>query len=202
MESSKILNVIGVYLLFMGVFSIAYSFFARGNTSQVFWLCYVSSVFFGFGILTRKSNLILAQVSIMTIPLIIWNVDFFYHLVSNNPLWGITNYMFVPDNSLLDRFISLQHIYTIPVTLFSIYKLKDKKVFFSRILKIAFAEMIFIFILIKLFTSPDENVNCVFRNCLPFEIPLFYEFVWFAAVFLGITAVLFVLLKIIKIKRS
>ncbi|MDO8467370.1 MAG: hypothetical protein Q7S56_00265 [Nanoarchaeota archaeon] len=201
MKSNKILNVIGIYLIFIGFFSIAYSFFVRGNTGQVFWLCYISSILFGFGILKVKTNLLLAQVSIMTIPVIIWNIDFFFHLITNNPLWGITNYMFVPSN-LIDRFVSLQHIYTIPVTLFSIYKLKDKKVFFSRILKIAFGEMILIFILVKLFTSPDENVNCVFRNCLPFEIPLFYEFIWFVAVFAGITAVLFVLLKIIKIKRS
>ena len=61
----------------------------------------------------------MSQVYILTIPLLIWNIDFFYWLIFDKPLWGITDYFFVNNVFNLGKVISLQHLFTIPLSIYA-----------------------------------------------------------------------------------
>ncbi|MEK6881007.1 MAG: hypothetical protein AABY22_15420 [Nanoarchaeota archaeon] len=181
---NRISKVIGIYFLSLGVFSILYSALVRKNPDQILWLCYIALVLFGFGILAKNKNLTVSQLSIQFFPLIVWNTDFFYEMITNKPLWGMTSYFFTPYHPLIAKFITLQHIYTIPLSLFAIYLIRTKERFnYKKIFLISFIQMLAVFILGKLFTDPEKNMNCVFHACIPLISPIPYELLWFAVVF-------------------
>jgi hypothetical protein len=183
----KVIKAIGVIFLFIGLFSVLYAIL-RENYEQILWLCYIAIILLGYGIITKNKNLIISQISIQTIPIIFWNIDFFYYLLNGQPLWGITNYFFDSGHPLIAKIISLQHIYIIPISIFTLLLMKfNRQTRLWEILKIAYVQMILIFILGRMFTSPATNMNCVFYNCLPFETIIPYEVLWFIFVFLGIS---------------
>lgn len=197
-KKEVIIKSIGIYLLTIGILSILYALFIRKTPEQIIWLCYISLILFGAGIIFKNYRLLIVQSSIMLIPLIIWNIDFFYNLLTNSPLWGITDYFFAEGHTTLERFISLQHVYTLPLVFFVIRSLKSpRKLSSPEIIKISLIQMTALFVLGRLFTPRETNMNCVFENCLPFSLP-YYEFFWFVIVIFGIYISSKVILSIIK----
>lgn len=189
-----LLKVIGAYFLLLGIFSITYAVINK-NPDQILWLCYISLTIIGIGVIIKNKNLILSQITILTIPLIIWNMDFFYHLITKNSLWGITDYFFESYHNKLEKFISLQHIYVIPITLTVVYLIKNRKYTLNKILKISFIQMALIFIIGRFFTNPESNMNCVFRNCLPLSFNFPYPLLWI----ISVTLMILITAPIIKI---
>ena len=169
------LTGIGIIYIILGII-VSYNAIKYTETAGILWFSYVAFFLIGFGILTRNSYLIASQLTIILIPYIVWNIDFFYVLITSNSLWGITDYFFSP-NPALFRLITLQHIFTIPISLFSIYLIKLKRRDFW---KFSFAQIITFFFIIRVISTREENVNCVFENCLPFGIQIVpYEVTWF-----------------------
>lgn len=111
-----IVNVLGIFFLFLGFMAVFNSLLIK-NPSHVLWMCYISLILIGIGIVMRKSVLVMSQVYILAIPLVIWDVDFLYYLITQKTLLGLTNYFFVDAAWNLGKIISLQHLYTIPVSL-------------------------------------------------------------------------------------
>ena len=171
------LLVTGILYVILGILAF-YNAIKYTETAGIFWFSYVAFFLIGFGILTRNSYLIASQLTIIFIPYIFWNIDFFYVLFTGNSLWGITNYFFL-QRPLVAQIITSQHIFTIPISLLAIYLIKLKRKDFW---KFSLAQVAVFFFVIKLFSSPQENVNCVFANCLPFQIiPGPYPLTWFLA---------------------
>ena len=186
------LVVIGIIYLILGVLAF-YNAIRYTETAGILWFSYVAFFLIGLGILTRNSYLISSQLNIILIPYIIWNLDFFYVLLSGNSLWGITDYFFTPRQTIA-QLISLQHIFTIPISLLAVYFIKLKRKDFW---KFSFIQIIIFFFLIRIFGSARENVNCVFENCLPFGIPaLPYAVTWFLAYGAMIAITTFFLVKV------
>jgi hypothetical protein len=197
-KKEVIIKSIGIYLLTIGILSILYALFIRKTPEQIIWLCYISLILFGAGIILKNYRILIVQSSIMLIPLIVWNIDFFYNILTGSPLWGITDYFFTEGHTTLERFISLQHVYTLPLVFFVIRSLKSpRKLSYLEIVKLSFIQMVIIFILGRLFTPMETNMNCVFENCLPFSLP-YYELFWFVTVILGISLSTKVIFSIIK----
>ena len=174
------LKVLGLFFILISIIAITYAIF-NGKLYQLFWICYIAILLIGIGILTNNSYLIITQINILFIPLIIWNIDFSYLITTKTPLWGITDYFFVWQNSAIGKFISLQHVYTIPLALLALYFIKIKR---KDTWKISLLEITLIFILTKIFTAEQQNINCVFNSCIPLNTHLPYNFTWFICFFI------------------
>src|SRR3989338_4012560 len=111
-----ILRLIGAYFLLLGITAILRSLYI-GAPYQILYACYIGAILIGVGILTKKSIIILSQIYILAIPLLIWDIDFIHWIIFKTPLWGITDYFFFDISANLDKFITLQHLYTIPVAI-------------------------------------------------------------------------------------
>lgn len=173
--TNLILNVLGVFFLAFGVFAIFYSI-SRGKPGWVFWLCYVGMILMGFGALTKNSYLILSQLNLLALPLLFWNTDFIYYLATKKNLWGITDYFF---GELLwpARVISFEHLFLIPLALVVLYLIKIKK---KGAWKLSLIQLTLFFILSRLFTQVEYNVNCVFVSCFPvFPSDFWHPLRWF-----------------------
>lgn len=152
------------------------------DSANPLWFCYIAVFLIGIGILIRSSSLILAQVNLIAIPLLFWDIDFFWQLVTGRTLWGVTDYFFIVGwlNSL-GNFLTLQHIYIIPVALGFVYLLGVKR---GDLWKFTFVEALAIFVISLLFSPKAANANCAFTSCIDFVTltGLSYQAFWLASV--------------------
>ncbi len=159
-----------ITLISLGIFFIAFGIFAmdfgiyRGNPGWILWFCYWAMVIIGFGILTKNGYLILSQINIVAIPLLLWDIDFIHYLITGRSLWGIVDYFF-GEMLKIARFISFEHLFLLPLSLFALYLIRVAK---KGAWKLSLAQLVLFFILSRLFTNPEHNVNCVFVSCYPF----------------------------------
>ena len=165
--------------------------FYQGYSGQFFWFCYIVLLLIGIGMLFSNSTLILMQINIMAIPLLIWSADFLYVLFTNNELFGVTNYFFIP-GPVIAKVVTSQHLFTLPLSIFALYLIKIKR---KDIWKFSFLELIILFLATRIFTLEEYNVNCVFRNCLNFNIGLetVYPIIWFAITFFMVISTNFII---------
>ena len=164
--------IIGLILFAYGLLAINY-FVYIGLGSEAFWVCYLALILIGFGAFIGNKTLVESQLIIITAPVLVWLIDFFYRLVFAQSLWGITDYFFT--NLLpLSRFISLEHFFILPLG-YLLWWLMPGRASWAGLL--ASSEILLIWVSSYLFTKPEFNVNCVFQSCLSF-IPTnsFYSF--------------------------
>ncbi|MCF7910729.1 hypothetical protein K9L16_03590 [Candidatus Pacearchaeota archaeon] len=176
-----ILDLIGFFLFGFGIAAIANSLFQQ-NPYQIFWGCYLGLIIMGIGIIKRNSFLIMSQVYILAIPLLIWDIDFLYWIIFQQPLWGITDYFFLETTLELSKLISLQHLFSMPLALFAVSKIGLKR---KDAWKLSFAQITIIFLLVLFITPPEQNINCVFALCGKYDFisDLAYRTLWFAGFF-------------------
>lgn len=187
----------GIYLTVMGILFFVNAFLHPEDTIPL-WFSYIAIFLIGIGILTKNSDLIIIQLNIIAIPYIFWNIDFFYQLVTSMPLWGITDYFFIIGfmNSL-GNFITLEHIYTVPVAIGFIYLLGIQR---KDLWKFSFLQAIIIFFITFFLSSSEMNANCVFHSCISFislESP-YYQILWFFSIFLMVFLTNFLLVSPMK----
>ena len=156
-------------------------------------MSYISLILLGIGALKKDGFLIASQIIILGIPYVFWNIDFYYYLINGRTLFGIVDYFFVP-GSFIGKLISSQHLFTIPVSLYSLYLIKLKR---NDFWKVSFLQVAAVFFVTRLATSPEKNVNCVFKSCTNFNFGLPYILEWFLVYF---AMVLFANLIINRIK--
>ena len=194
------LIILGVFLIFLGVSAIALSIMNK-NYDQILWICYDSLILIGIGCLIGNSYLIASQLNILTLPILIWNIDFFYVLITGNTLWGITNYYFDTGFLNFSRFISLQHLVVIPLALYALYTLKIKR---KDAWKLSLIQIVLLFSIIYFFVPPTNNVNCIFKPCINYLIPylngIAYNIFWFVGYIIMILLTNFLLIKLFYVK--
>ncbi len=193
-ENKKLYDAIGVFLLIWGIVAILNSLYMR-EFGQILWQCYISLIIIGFGILKRDSSWIGSQLNIISIPLMLWTIDFLYFFSMSKPLWGISDYFFFGDRSVLSNLVTLQHIFTIPLSLFVLYNLRFKRKDFW---KISLIQLGLIYIASYLLTARERNINCVFEPCLNISFPFPYAITWFALSFLMVFLTNYLLVKMFK----
>jgi len=202
MEKKKyeflVLKIIGIIMVILGILAIMNSLYLR-NPNQIFWMCYISLLIIGIGILTRNSYLIMSQIYILTIPILVWDIDFIYHLLFQVPLWGLTDYFFVENSFNLGKFITLQHLYTLPLSFYAVHLIGLKK---RDAWKISFVQVFLVFIFVTLFTSPEKNINCVFEPCLNIYLGLPYQLTWLIISFSIVFITSFLANKLPFIRKS
>jgi uncharacterized membrane protein YhaH (DUF805 family) len=75
----------------------------------------------------------------------------------------------------------------------AIYLIKFKRKDFW---KFSLVQVAIIFILTLIFSEQSNNINCVFKNCLPFEVGEYYLLAWVVTYIIMIFLVNFILIKI------
>ena len=185
-----ITKILGILFLFYGIFAIVYSIY-RGKPDWIFWFCYISMVLIGIGALMKDGKLIAAQINLVSAYLIAWNIDFFYQLITNKPLWGITNYFF-GELLFMARFISIEHFFLLPLGLFLLYELKLEK----GHLKLSLVQGTLIYILTIALTNPQYNVNCAFHSCVSFIPSEHYQIIWYILTVISVLITSFAINKI------
>ncbi|MEK6836726.1 MAG: hypothetical protein AABX94_03605, partial [Nanoarchaeota archaeon] len=156
MKSRVIINIIGIIFLVFGIAAIINTILnIEKGFAPILWLSYVCLILLAIGILKKDSSLIASQIAIIGIPYIIWNIDFFYNLISGNSLLGITDYLF-KSNNIIDKIISLQHIFNLPLSLIALHLIKLKRTDFWIIGTI---QITIVFLISRLTTTYKENVN-------------------------------------------
>ena|SRR3989344_3133 len=173
------LKIIGIFFLIWGIIAIINSVYNQ-NPSQILYLCYIGLILIGIGILAENSFIIMSQVYILLIPLIVWDIDFIYWLIFQNPLWGVTDYFFLDKAFNIGKIISLQHLFTIPLSVYAakLIGLKRKDAW-----KWSFIQIFIVFITVSLFSPEESNVNCIFKPCMNIELTPPYKITWFIAIF-------------------
>ena len=111
----------------------------------------------------------------------------------------VTDYWFLA-GPILPKLISLQHIITIPLSLYILYLLKPN---IKNTWKYTILELLIIFILTILLTNPQENINCVFESCVSFiTITKGYFLAWFTLTFIMAYTTNYLLMKLPFLKTN
>ncbi len=168
---------------FIGLVFLIFGFAAISNTllsldeglAPIMWFSYIGLIVLAIGCFRRNGELIASQLCILTIPYAFWNIDFFTYLFSGASVWGTADYLFL-EGALIGKIISLQHIFNIPLSFLALGLIGLKRRDFW---KISIAEIVILFFASRLFTSYEQNVNCVYHNCATFDLGLWYPLQWF-----------------------
>jgi hypothetical protein len=193
----RILNLLGILFLFFGIWAIIDNILKVGvGIAPVLWMSYICLIVLGIAILKKDSSLIASQLAIITIPYVFWNIDFFHHLFTNQSLFGITDYFFT-SGPLSGKIIALQHIFNLPLSIYSMYLIGLKK---SNFWIISFIQVTIVFFVSRLVTTYDQNVNCVYHNCANFNFGLPYVIEWFIAQLVMVSLTSWFLIKLFKKK--
>lgn len=195
-----ILRIIGGLLLIWAILSffVGYSI---GGFEQLLWFSYIGLFLTGIGVFFRKPYLVASELAILLIPAIFWNFDFFYHFFTGNSLFGITDYLFIRSEPILSDIVSYQHIFLIPLALISLWFMKLKR---NDFWILSIIQVSVVFIVIRLFTTPVNNIGCVYESCLRISLGSFsvisYGLVWFLMFFtmIGISSIILINLPFLK----
>lgn len=167
-----IASIFAVFLICAFIF-----YFNSQLYKGLLWICYPVLTLIIIGIFLKKSNLILSQVIIIMIPDLLWIIDFVGILITGNSLLGIAKYFFY-EGSLLKKMITLQHLFTLPLSIWALSLIKIKKN--HKVLLISFAELFF-FLILGMFPAMG-GINCfpAAATCTSFIFPeiVSYPLLW------------------------
>jgi hypothetical protein len=182
---------IGLIFLFFGISAIVNTLLHLDEgLAPILWFSYIGLILLSIGCFARNSSLIASQLCIIFVPYLIWNVDFISYLFFGSSIWGTVDYIFATGD-LFGKIISLQHVFNIPLSLYSIYLLGLR---IKDFWKISIFEISMLFFVSRLFTNYEQNVNCVYHNCATFDFGIWYPLQWFLAyaVMIGLTRLILV----------
>ncbi|MEM3074560.1 MAG: hypothetical protein QW727_01305 [Candidatus Pacearchaeota archaeon] len=197
MDKAKENFLLNFIAFFMAVFliTIIVSIIYYKNYSSIFWLCYTGIAIILIGILKRNSSLILSQVIILAIPDFLWGIDFFSIVISGDSLLNLARGFFIEER-FLKKFVAIQHLFTIPLSIYSLYILKVKSSW--KVLVFSFVQLEIFFWLTKYFALERANINCVYYSCANIGWGAdIYPLAWIVTMF-GFSLLVYFIIKNIK----
>ncbi len=186
-----ILLAMGALFLVWGLAATGHGIYMFG-AGQVLWFCYLGLIILGIGILSKNSYFTASQVAVLAIPLIVWDIDFVYRFFTGISLFGITDYYFTGYFPLFSSIISLQHFFTVPLALYTLYLMKIDRFDFW---KVGFIYVVALFVVGRI-SVPDTNINCVKTFCGNIEFGAVYPLLWIGTFFLMIMITTLILFQI------
>ncbi len=169
------MDVIGGVFVLWGVIAILRNI-VLGRYDQLLWACWIGLIIIGIGALKRNASLTASQLNILALPWLAWSLDFIYEVITRQPLWGITSYIF-ENRYPIDTAITSAHLLALPATLYILAILKISK---KDAYKLSFIHLFGLFALTILLTpyAPDNGINCVYKSCIPIPQVLPFPFQW------------------------
>ena len=134
----------------------------------VYWVKYKPANFLWFsdialftiGIaLWAESRMLVSMMAVGVLGLeLVWNVDYFGHLMRGKPVLGLSDYMFDENKTLFLRGLSLFHVFlpAIVIWLLIEWGYDPRAIYWQTLLTWVVLPLVY------LFTDPKENINWVF----------------------------------------
>ena len=111
--------------------------------------------------LWRESRFLVSMMAVgVLLPDLLWNVDFFAHLLTGHDVFGFdaTGYMFSPQIPLLVRSLSLFHVFLPVVLMYALLRLGyEPRAFVAQVLLVWV-----VFPVSYLVSGPERNINWVY----------------------------------------
>ena len=145
-----------VYSLFVGVLVPVY--WVRYGPANFLWFSDIA-LFGGLAALWLESALLASTMAVAVLLLeLVWNIDFFAHLLTGVSITGLSEYMFDPGINLAIRALSLFHVVLPPMLVWMVYKLG----YDERALATQTILAIILLPLSRLISTPADNINWVY----------------------------------------
>jgi hypothetical protein len=111
----RVLSICGIFCLVWWLMIAAY-WISVGEPFHLLWLCDLTLLITGIGILI-KSPIMLSSQLVGTLPIqIAWNLDFWLRIISGSKVFGFTEYMFSTSHPAEVKILSTFHVF-LPVFL-------------------------------------------------------------------------------------
>ena len=129
---------------------------------NLLWFCDVAIILTFFG-LWFESSLLLSMAALSSVPTqLLWQVDYFYYLITESPLFGFTDYMFAPDFSSFNYAVSLFHVWMPYVLLYSLRMVRYNRLAVFTQSVVGCVVILLSFLLTKDMFGPVGNLNKVY----------------------------------------
>lgn len=158
MKKNNLIPLItGIIFLIFGISAIINGIFIIKNPLIIIWFCHIGLIVLGMGFLIKNKKIIDSQINILAIPLIIWAADFLQFLFTGKSILGISAYFF-QQGELISKIITSQHLFTIPLSLYSRRFIKSPS---RNSIVLSLIIIAPIFFLSRYFGS-EKNINAVY----------------------------------------
>jgi hypothetical protein len=159
---------------------------------DLLWFCDVAMILVIVG-LWREDSLLLSLATLASIgPQFAWQLDYFYQLISGNPLFGFTDYMFAEDNPMINYIVSLFHIWMPVILIYSLYFVR----YDGRAIKIQSGLSLLILLLSYCLTAdmfgPAGNLNQVYGPSATAPQTWMHPWLWLVVIWLYTIVVIYV----------
>ncbi len=175
-KQARVLDIIlGCVFFGLGIAGIIIHF-QQGVEQDLFWLSNHWALINGIAFLSGSSFIFSSVTVLGIIPELFWVVDFLFLLFTGHQLFGITNYWFAPEYSIVLKILNLQHIINPLAALYGVKRFGfHHKAWIGGI-----GYGIFIWLIGLLIIGRVYNVNCAWKNCILFlPIPdLVWQIAW------------------------
>lgn len=193
-----------IYLIAI-IFSLTFvliviKFLLSKNYSLLLWVCYLAFPVIIIGLIKKNPYLILSQVVILAIPDLFWVFDFIYLILTGHSPMGLVVYF--PNQIFLEKIVSMQHFYTVPLSLVALSILKLKKNY--KVLLVSLVEIVLVFLLTLLLVPADGNIiNCIHLNCINIKLTFLPpSAIWFMFTFSFVISSYFIITSLPFIRKK
>lgn len=161
-KKNVLLNVIGVFLIVLGLIRIIQVLFF-GVPVHVFWLCNHVIVIMGIAILFRKSFLLIGEFSFLFLGQFIWVLAVILYGLFGIVVPGNSAYL-IYGGGFINLISVLVHFLTLPLGFWAIILIGKKEKFAWTVGLIH----TIILLPIVLYFGAQYNLNCLIKPCLSF----------------------------------
>ncbi len=129
---------------------------------NLLWFCDIAIIITFFG-LWFESSLLVSTAALSSIATqLVWQVDYFFHLVTGNRLFGFSDYMFDATLTTFNKAVSMFHVWMPYMLLYSLRILRYNRTALLVQTLIACIAILLSFLLTKDMFGPAGNLNKVY----------------------------------------
>lgn len=190
------INFISIFFILYGAIAVVYKV-SIGSFWELLWACYWGMLFLGIAGLRRSSYWVMAMLSGLSIPLIVWTVDWVYQAITGLQLFGMSSFAFFQILAI-EKIITYEHLILVPMGLALLLLLKptvNNKSWKAGLGIVTTA------ILLTYLSPVEENINCFYSGC-GLGMYKYPQFLWVIACYSMMFIGYFILNQIIKWQKN
>jgi hypothetical protein len=129
---------------------------------NLLWFCDIAIIIAFLGFWFESTLLISISALASVAPQLVWQIDYFFHLISGKRLFGFSDYMFDSNLSVFSKVVSLFHVWMPYVLLYTLQIVRyNRRALMVQTLMACIA-LLLSFLLTKDMFGPAGNLNKVY----------------------------------------
>jgi len=129
---------------------------------NLLWFCDIAIILTFFG-LWFESSLLLSMAALSSVATqLVWQLDYFFHLMTGSPLFGFSDYMFDPDFPTFNYIVSLFHVWMPYVLLYALRIVRYNRLALLTQSAVGCIAILLSFLLTRDMYGPAGNLNKVY----------------------------------------